>query len=290
MNLFGFGPAAIAMAVVMVLALIGMIVCAKKQEVTPAAKPAAIACMVIIVVCAFGILTTTGMFGDGGTKKLIQNELVYMKASAFIPGKHIGEKYPGAKILLLVDEEKNNTRQAEMIEEFKRGLAGKCEIIGTDCPKPLPPPPAEGEEAPPAADPNMAPGPGMAGMDMMIPIQEIMTAQSVTEAIAKYPGVTMIVTLVGLPRNFTEMGIWHEEDEAKKLKVAVINGEVYQLGPEIASGQIVAAVTYNPKGKFDESKAPSDPQAAFDKRYLMITPENVEQIAQDYPGLFEVQK
>ncbi len=285
MNLFGFGPAAIAMAVVMVLALIGMIVCAKKQEVTPAAKPAAIACMVIIVVCAFGILTTTGMFGDAGTKKIIQNELVYMKASAFIPGKHIGEKHPGAKILVLVDEEKNNVRQAEMIEEFKKGLAGKCEIIGTECPKPLPPPPAEGEEATPPPPP---PGPEMEMMT--IPIQEIMTAQSVMEAIAKYPGTTMIVTFIGLPRDFTNMEIWYEEDEAKKLKVAVINGEVYQLGPGIAAGQIVAAVTYNPKAKFDESKAPSDPQAAFDKRYLMITPENLEQIAQEYPGLFEVQK
>jgi hypothetical protein len=127
-------------------------------------------------------------------------------------------------------------------------------------------------------------------MGMMIPIQEIMTAQSVTEGIAKYPGTTMIVTFIGLPRDFTNMEIWYGEDEAKKLKVAVINGEVYQLGPGISAGQIVAAVTYNPKAKFDESKAPSDPQAAFDKRYLMITPENVEQIAQEYPGLFEVQK
>lgn len=286
-DIFGFGPAAIIMALVMVLALIGMIVCAKKQNVTPAAKPAAIACMIIIILCAFGILATTGMFGDAGTKKIIQNEMVYMKSSAFIPGKYIGDKYPGAKIFLLVDDEKNNIRQEELIKEFERGLAGRCEIVGRDVPKPPPPPPAEGEEA---AQPAPAPTPDQEMSEMMIPIQEIMTAESVMTSLAKYPNANMLVTFIGLPRNFQEMPIWFEEDEAKRIKVALVSGEVYQLGPGIAAGQIVAAVTYNPKAKFDESKAPSDPQAAFNKRYLLITPENVEQIAAENQGLFEVPK
>lgn len=295
-SLFGFGLEAIIMAIIMVLALIGMIVCAKKQEMIPAAKPAAIVCMVVIIACAFGILTTTGMFGDGGAKKMIANEMVYSHASAYISGKYIGEKYPGAKILLLVDDETNNIRQAEMIEHLKRGLGDRCEIVGMECPKPLLPPPPEEEAV--AAVEGAAEGTDAAAsqqlyrgmMEMMVPIQEIMTAQLVTDAIAKYPDVTMLVTFVGLPRNFQEMDIWHEEDETKMLKVALISGQIYQLGPEIQSGQIVAAVTHNPGAKYDESKAPLDPQAAFDKRYLLITPENIAEIAQKYPGLFEVQQ
>jgi len=286
-NIFGFGPAAIGMAIVMVLALIGMIVCAKKQDVTPAAKPAAIACMVIIILCAFGILTTTGMFGDAGTKKIIQNEMVYLKASAYIPGKYIGDKFPGSKILLLIDEEANNTRQADMIAEFERGLAGRCEIIGKEIPKPIP---LEETEAGQNPTPTPPPPGNEQAPEMVIPIQEIMTAESVIAAISKYPNVTMIVSFIGLPRDFNNMDIWYEEDESKKIKVAIVGGEIYQLGPGIASGQIVAAVTYNPKAKFDESKAPSDPQAAFDKRYILITPENIEKIASENQGLFEVQK
>ncbi len=286
MNLFGFGPAAIAMAIIMVLALIGMIICAKKQEMVPAAKPAAIACMGVIVACAGGILIKTGMFGDGGNTKLIANEMVYVKSAPYILGKYVGTKYPNSKILLFVDEGKNNIRQDEMISELKRGLGASCEIVGTECPKPIVLPP-DGEELP-ATDATS--NPAFPSMEMMVPIQELMTAESASEAISKYSGITMLITLVGFPRNFKDMDMWYEEDETKRLKVAVVNGEIYQLGPGIHSGQIVAAATYNPQAKFDESKAPSDPQAAFDKRYILVTPENVEETAQKYPGLFEIQK
>jgi hypothetical protein len=263
--------------------------CAKKQDTVPAAKPAAIACMVVVMVCAFGILTQTGMFGDSSSSKIIANEMVYAKAGAYIPGKYIGEKFPGAKILFLVDDEKYNSRQKEIIESFKEGLAGRAEIIASECPRPLPPAPTE--EAVAAEGTATTPPIPQGRMDsMMMPIQEIMTAQTVNDIMFKYPNVNMLVTFVGFPRDINNMDIWREENPEKRVKVALVSGEIYQLKPAFSAKQAVAAVAYSPKAKFDESKAPSDIQAAFDKRYLLITLENIESVLAEYPGLFPEEK
>jgi hypothetical protein len=287
---FGFSFLAIGMAVVMLIALIAMIVCAKKQDTVPAAKPAAIACMVVVMVCALGILIQTGMFGDYSTSKIIANEMVYAKAGAYIPGKYIGEKFPGSKILFLVDDEKYNSRQKEIIESFKEGLAGKAEIIGSECPRPLPPAPTEEAIAAEGAATTPPIQQGPIDSMMMMPIQETMTAQVVNDIMLKYPKANMLVTFVGFPRDIENMDIWHEEDTEKMVKVAVVSGDIYQLKPAFARKQAAAVVAYSPKAKFDESKAPSDMQAAFDKRYLLITLENIESILTEYPGLFPEDK
>ena len=65
--------------VVMAFSLIGMIVCAKKQHTVAIAKPMAVILMVVVLICAVVILMKTGVLGDQGTQRIIQNELVYAK-------------------------------------------------------------------------------------------------------------------------------------------------------------------------------------------------------------------
>jgi len=68
---------------IMVLALMGMIWCAKKQKVNANAQAYAIICLVVVFVCAIAVMVQTGVFGSNGeTQRLIQNEMAYSRARA----------------------------------------------------------------------------------------------------------------------------------------------------------------------------------------------------------------
>jgi len=292
--IFGFGLDAIIMVVIMVIALIGMIIAAKKQELYPAAKPIAIVCIVVIIACAVGVLFRTGMFGeDKMNKKIIDRETKYLHSSAHIAGKYIADKFPGSKILLLVDDNPENKEQAVLLKVFKDALGQKAEILGTDCPRSIPVVTvAEGEETAVATTTAGA----AAGSDPLAvthsaddapTIQDIMTAETVNYTVAKYPDINMIVSFIGLPYDLEHMNIWYEEDPEKRIKVALIGGNIFRTKSAIASGLIVMAVNYKPDLKFDTSgSAPEDPQEAFDKRYVMITPENINEFSEKYPKFF----
>ncbi len=269
------GIGGIIAVLVMILSLIGMIVCSKKQDSVAMAKPAAVGLMVLVMLCAVVILMKTGVIGDQGTQKIIQNEFVYTKASYVTLGKFIAEKNAGAKILLIVDKQrKNDTRSPMLLDAFKEGLAGKATISAS--------------ETPAIAWPEGRPQPRPEEMDMM-PLQEMMTAQSFNDLMAKYPDCTLIVSFIGLPNDVENMQIWTMEPE-KRPKIALINGTYHNLKSAVVSGIVVAIVAVNPGAKFTDESAPSDIKAAFDKRYIMITPDNIEQIAQQYANMFQADK
>ena len=96
---------------------------------------------------------------------------------------------------------------------------------------------------------------------------------------------TLIVSLVSLPYNIEEMAIW-ESDPQSIPRMAVIEGAVSKLKKAITGGVILALVTKNPDMKYSEAPASSDPQKAFDERYLLITTENIEAICEKYPKIF----
>ena len=64
----------VLIGIVMFIALIGMIVCSKKQKTNPNAQPVAIALLIIVVVCGFMMMYKTGVFGSGGAEQFRQIE------------------------------------------------------------------------------------------------------------------------------------------------------------------------------------------------------------------------
>jgi len=270
--ILNLGVGGIIALVVMVLSLIGMIVCAKKQDAVSIAKPAAVGLMALVVICAVVILMKTGVLGDQGTQKIIQNEFTYTKSSYFTLGKYIAEKIPGAKILLVVDKQRqNDTRSPALLESFKLGLAGKATIAAT--------------ETPAIAWPEGRPQPRPEEMDM-IPLQEVMTAESFNDLIAKYSDANLIVSFIGLPNDIENMTVWTMEPE-KRPKIALINGAYHNLKTAIQSGIVAAVIAVNPTAKFTDEAAPVDVKAAFDKRYILITPDNIEKISTTYQNMFQ---
>ena len=123
----------------------------------------------------------------------------------------------------------------------------------------------------------------------MISLRDSMKAVNFDAMLKRHPDCNLIVSLLGLPMDVENMEIWYVEEtpETPKPKIALMDANIYNLKAAIQSGTVIATVTYSPSAKYDESKAPEDPQQAFDKRFLLITPENVEAIASQHAGLFQ---
>lgn len=264
----------VLIGVVMVLALVGMIACAKKQRTNPNAQPIAIALLIVVVICGIAILVKTGTLGDNANEKLIQNEMKFASSTAIILGQDLRVAYPGEKVLVVVDRNfDKNTRQQKLVEGLKEGLGSTAEVV-TDT---LTIESLKKNDTPPA------PGAPPPEEDIM-PLEEIMKAVDFDAVIEKHPDCKIVISLIGLPRDFNQMKTWTLEN---RPKVALLNADVHSLAPLIKGGYIVAAVSYCPGVKFSEDPAPDDPKAAFDLRYIMITPKNIEELAQKYQGLFQ---
>ncbi len=295
--LSGLSLSVIIAGVIMAAAFVGMIICARKQQTTEAAKPIAVGLMVLVLICALVILKGTGIFGDPSAKVFIQNEMVYNRVAGYILGKYLSEKFPQAKVLLVVDKIPGQEIYNQQISGLKEGFGGKLNIVAEDMPLPPVEPtatetdPGTGEVAQSADAPAPAPATPSewAPASEMMSLRETMKASDFDAMLQKHKDCNLVITMIGLPMNVHEMTFWTEEEtpENPKAKIAVMNGDVYRLMGAIQNNLVCAAVTYSPNAVFDERTPPSEMQKAFDKRYLLVTPDNIEQINTTFPGLFE---
>lgn len=284
----------IGAGVIMAASFVGMIFCAKKQQVSTIAKPIAIVLMVVVMVCAVAILYNTGIFGDPSVEKFMKNEEKYTKSKCIVIGKYLAEKAPGAKVLLVLDSIPNNKMQDQVIAALKEGMGNNITVVAEDSPtdpsavlKTTEPEPET--DATSTTNPASRPGgPGMPpGFMEMRSLRESMKAVDFDAMISRHPDCDLIISLIGLPMDVENMGIW--EAPAPKPRVALLDANIYNLKSAILSGIVLATVTYSPTAKFDELTPPDDMQQAFDKRFLLVTPENVEAIAAQHTGLFQPQ-
>lgn len=255
----------IIVGVAMAGCFIGMIICAKKQHSNALAKPLAIVLLLGVVVCTILILTKN--LGSGDTKALIANELKFAKASTIVLGKNLAQTNPGAKVLLIVDEQNEmNKRQNILIEGLKEGFGSAITSITIKTPQ--------------VKKPKGAPE------EMMMPLMEMMKAEDFNKLIDKNKSCNMVISLIGLPMDMGGLKLWEQfEDDPKKTpKLVIVNGDISMMYPAIKSGLVPAVVTHNPDARYTEDPAPADPQAAFDVRYLLITTKNVDEIAKKYGG------
>lgn len=252
--------------VVMVIAFIGMLFCAKLQRSQPNIKYIAIFLLFVVIGCGIYIMTET--MGSGDTDRLIQNELKYAKATAVVLGQYLGDQFSGSKALVITSENyEKNKRQKELVDGLKEGMGARViiEAIGS--------PIVEKKEGVPPEE--------------MMMMEEMLQAKNYNELIEKHKDCELVISIIGLPHDIKKMKIWKNDN---KQKLALLFGDVFILEKAIQIGKVVAAVTYRPGVKFTEEAAPSDPKEAFEKRYLLITPENVKEIAEKFPNIFANEK
>jgi hypothetical protein len=119
--------------------------------------------------------------------------------------------------------------------------------------------------------------------EMMMPLQEVMTAKDFDATIKKHPGVNMIVSLIGLPRDRRKMKLWKEKDRPK----VVIIGAYGNLAGMIKAGYISAVTISKPKADY-EAAYPGSPEEAFKLRYILVTSKNIDEINKKYKKILSM--
>ena len=249
----------------MFAALAGMIFCAKKQDVNPIAKPAAIGLLVVVILCAF-LMIYHGGSGDDGSD-IILDEMKFIRAGAKVMGEKLAGKMPGAKVLIVADwkSDRPNSARENIIEGLKEGFGDTITDVKIESPVPQP-----------SADPDAE---GYRGLD------EIMTAKDFNKMLAKNKDRTLVIITTGFPEDIGEMNIWEqfEKDPAKTPKLAVFRGAISKMKTLFESGLIILAVDSKPGADYEQPPK-GDTQEIFNQRFILITKDNLNDIISKYPG------
>ena len=202
----------------------------------------------------------------------------YIKASTFVLGKELANRFPGSKILLVMEKRnEENIRQNALIEGLKEGCDSAISDIVIDTPPAKTPKAPEGNDFP--AD----------YMDEMMNIEEIMTAQDWNKMLAKHKSCNIIISTVGLPQNAGDLKLWKEFEKNQKKcpKLVIVSGDVSLLAPFIKIGLVPAVIAYKPGVKYTDEPPPADLEKVFNMRYLLVTKKNLDQIMKQYPRIFK---
>jgi hypothetical protein len=236
---------------------------------------------IVVVLLAVVLLFTRGC--SKGGQEVVDREEAFNRAGGKKLGTYLAGKHAGSRVLILSGPKVGpaTDRVDPLVEGFKEGLGGKLTVVGEISPEV----PADKAKTISAAMPMEAgPAEGGPGGQMMPPLEYWYTAKVFDELIGKQSGFDLIVTTIGLPQDAAKSRIL--KDAKARPKIAVLNGTIYDLKAAIAPDMIVAAITYNPKAVYDDKPVPKDLDEAFNKRWLLVTPDTLQQVSQAHPDIF----
>ncbi len=275
----------VIMAIGAIIAIVGM---NKSKGGAVWGQPLAVCGAIIAIIAAlWGIKRTIA--GDD-MKEARDREIEYQRIQTRELGKYLGDKFAGSKVVVMVDPMlrfdmygDSIQREDPILEGLKQGLANKLTITAEIFPKM----PVKEKKAP-VTGPD---GEIMPMDDMMEPMEMWFTAEKFKEILPAKDSYDIFITLIGIPSMGNVASVMR--DLAGK-KLVLVGGDTMSMGKLFMAGErqasvapvAAAAVTYNPKAIYDDKPIPKNPKEAFDKRYLLITPENFESIKNEHSNLF----
>lgn len=274
--------------IVMIISGIGSVWGINRQKTGCAwGRPVAMLC----AVCAVGAAgwRMTGTNGLLNPEDMLRYDLRYQQAAAWKLGNHLASVCPGAKALVIVDPQLTasagehtrsavtGARQENLLDGLREGFGDKIELVRIIAPE-LPSHVKQALERVPDMSTQDAPEP------MFMPLEEWFNAEAFDQLIKKHAGgCDLVVSTIGLPQDLGRMAFWTMR---KRPKLALTSCSVYNLRRALETGAVISAVSYDPSKVYDDDPPPEDPEAAFQKRYLLLTPQNARSIAQQHADLF----
>ncbi|MCF6176163.1 MAG: hypothetical protein L3J71_10390 [Victivallaceae bacterium] len=248
----------VLICVVMFAALIGMMVCSKKQKTNPNAQPIAMGLLIVVIICGVAMLYRTGILGDANAGRMA-SENQFTASQGIVLGQYLAANNPGKVLVIAEADFKTNVYTKTLVDGLKEGIGAGADVAVDTIEIPGAKKPTDQE------DPNMP--------DMMMPLMDTMTAKDFDRTVANYPNAKVIVSLVGLPRDKSRMKLWKQKNGPK---IALLNA-YGNLANLVKAGMICAVTVSKPKADY-ESAYPGTPQAAFDMRYILVTTKNIAEL------------
>ena len=230
---------------------------------------------ILFAVLCFGLAISSAVFTLFLKDRIAVDNMIskndrYLQISHNIFGKHVAEKQKGKKALIIHIKPESGERAQNShkysIEEFKAQISGNIEIIDT-------------YEWAPFAEMGNVPE------NMRLSKGAEFTTKIFNDIISNFSDYDLIISFIGLPRDFKEMKYWSDDYDGKIPQFVLINSSLRDYKPGIAAGHFVSTLATKPGSDYD-AEIPKDSQEAFDSRYIIITPKNVETLHKEYPNLF----
>jgi hypothetical protein len=218
--------------------------------------------------------------GGGGAKAMMEAVSKYNYACGETLGGHLAEKFDGSRVIILVMPESNtglpNDLQDSMLAGLKKGMGSSLEVVST-----IPLKPSEDYLAKMKAGEESGDD-AIAAENMEFLEYEMMSydmwfdAAYLSDLLAEHAGTfDVLISTIGLPMDFAESKL---ADQTGFPDLAVLNAPMYGL-KELYKP--------NSEGWKGGEDVPEDTATAFAKRYVLLTPDNVEEFAGRYPDMFD---
>jgi hypothetical protein len=212
-----------------------------------------------------------------GSASLGQREI----ATQFL-GEYLATRYSGKKAVVLANPFSTQRGQPREVYQFERaGLRGLRRGLGTAV--------AIEQVAYPEIRPEFLKDRSSVRIDpsTSTPLSYIVAEDALDKIGRQYPQAEILVSLIGLPINVLQSETWK-----KGTRFALLLPDLRMLGDRSSiraafqSGKIAAIVLNKPGAPSDDQPLGRDPKMEFELRFLLVTPENVDQCLKAYPRLF----
>lgn len=141
--------------------------------------------------------------------------------------------------------------------------------------------------------------------DILAEAMEENTAEDFNRVLKANKGYDVVICMVPLPFSEDELykmdlfkmiedpekpGFFIKDPKISYPIFGIYNGYIGNLESLFQENFIHAMTLWSPDPEIDDLPVPKDINKAFDKRYLTVTPDNIEEIKKKYPVLFPKQK
>ena len=198
-----------------------------------------------------------------------RREWACLRVAAWELGRYLAEKRAGSRPLLVVGPIENQRAGPRETRELTEGLALGLGIkLGAVAVVPL-------DTATGAIGDDSAGHPQ--------PIESWWTPAALDRLIDRYAADhDLVVLAVGLPDDVSQARYWSRRG---RPRLAMMRGSVYRLRTRFSADGLVAAAVYGPWAIYG-TPPPRSLEEAFQSRFLLVTYENVNEVARKYGDLF----
>ncbi len=215
----------------------------------------------------------------GGNAPLNQREL----ATQFL-AEYLADRYPGKKAIVLSNPFSLKPGQPREIYQFekaglrglRRGFGDKLHIEAVVFPE------LKAEFYTNRHAVHIDPA-------TTTPLSYVVADDSLDKLATQHPGAEIIISLIGLPAKVVQSETWSPANPRKfglLLPDLRLVGEPSAIVAAIRSRKIAAIVLNKPGAPSEDQPLGHDRKMEFERRFLLVTPETVEQYLRAYPRLF----
>ena len=221
---------------------------------------------VICAIIAMGLfLAYRNSSNSVANKSAMARENAYRQAKVTVLANKVKELLPGKKAVVILDPSVDVEKDVE-VQVWK----SMFDLSDDDFLKPEQPQPP-------------------AGVDPETYMTEPMDAwfrEAMLKKMLEGKQFDLIIFTTALPQDIKNKAGAFTSPYMKDKKVVLASGNLYGCAAFINTGVAVAAISSSPKAVYDDKPAPKDIQAAFDKRYILITKDNLKQICETNKDIF----